>query len=243
MWPLVWSGFPYKHGELGSRGESWEREMERRRKGERGGRELVETTWTLWTWKSHSVTSTTFYWSKQLQSPLGFGRQGHRLHNSVVECRIVRGHIKWDVYWYSHLWTIHSMQEGWASVQFGCSVVSDSLRPHELQHARLPCPWPTPRAYSNSCPSSQWCHPTVSSSVVPFSSHLHSFPASGSFPVSQFITSGGQSIGISASASVLPVNSQDWFPFGLTGLISLLSKGLSGVFSNTTVQKHQFFAP
>ena len=137
MWPLVWSGFPYKHGELGSRGESWEREMERRRKGERGGRELVETTWTLWTWKSHSVTSTTFYWSKQLQSPLGFGRQGHRLHNSVVECRIVRGHIKWDVYWYSHLWTIHSMQEGWASVQFGCSVVSDSLRPHELQHARL----------------------------------------------------------------------------------------------------------
>ena len=164
MWPLVWSGFPYKHGELGSRGESWEREMERRRKGERGGRELVETTWTLWTWKSHSVTSTTFYWSKQLQSPLGFGRQGHRLHNSVVECRIVRGHIKWDVYWYSHLWTIHSMQEGWASVQFGCSVVSDSWRPHGLQHTRLPCPSPRTGAYLNSRPSCRWCHPAISSS-------------------------------------------------------------------------------
>ena len=98
-----------------------------------------------------------------------------------------------------------------------------------------------PGAYSNSCPSSQWCHPTISSSVVPFSSHLQSFPASGSFPMSQFFTSSGQSIGVSASASVLPMNIQDWFPLGWTGWISLQSKGLSRVFSNTTVQKHQFF--
>ena len=120
-----------------------------------------------------------------------------------------------------------------------CSVVSDSLRPHGLQHARLPCPSPTPGDCSNSCPSSQWCHPTISSSVIPFSSCLQPFPASGSFPVSQFFVSGGQSI--RASASVLPKNIQDWFPLGLTGWISLQSKGLSRVFSNTTVQKHQFF--
>ena len=99
--------------------------------------------------------------------------------------------------------------------------MSDSLRPHGVQHARLPCPSPTPWAYSNSHASSQWCHPTISSSVVPFSSCLHSFPISGSFPVSQFFTSGGQSIGVSASASILPKNIQDWFPLGLTGLISL----------------------
>ena len=127
------------------------------------------------------------------------------------------------------------------SVQFSCSVMSDSLRPHGLQLARLPCPSPTPGVYSHSCPLSQWCHPTIPSSVVPFSSCLQSFPASGSFPMSQFFESGGQSIGTSASALVLPINIQDWFPLGLTGLISLQSKGLSRVFSNTTVQKHQFF--
>ena len=123
-------------------------------------------------------------------------------------------------------------------VQFSLSVMSDSLWPHGLQHARPPCPSPTHGAYSNSCSLIRWCHPTISSSVVPFSSHLHSFPASGSFPMSQFITSGGQSIGV--SASVLPMNIQDWCPLGLIGLISLQSKGLSRVFSNT-VQKHQFF--
>ena len=128
------------------------------------------------------------------------------------------------------------------SVQFGHSVTSDSLRPHGLQHARLPCPSPTPGACSNSCPLNRWCHPTISSSVVPFSSCLQSFPASGSFPVSRFFTSDGQSIGISASTSVLPMNIQDWFPLGWTGWISLQSKGLSRVFSNTTVQKHQFFS-
>ena len=122
------------------------------------------------------------------------------------------------------------------SSQSSHSVMSDSLQPHGLQYTRPPCPSPTPRAYSNSLPLSQWCHPIISSSVIPFSSHLQSFPASGSFPMSQFFESGGQSTGASASASVLPMNSQNWFPLGLTGLISLQSKGLSRVFSNTTVQ-------
>ena len=131
--------------------------------------------------------------------------------------------------------------ECFSSVQFSLSVVPNSLWPHGLQHARPPCPSPTPGACSNSCPSSRWCHPTISSSVVPFCSGLRSFPASGSFPMSQF-SSGGQSIGVSATASVLPMNIQDWFPLRLTGWISLQSKGLSRVFSNTTVQKHQFFS-
>ena len=125
--------------------------------------------------------------------------------------------------------------------QFSRSVVPDYLWPHGLQHTRPPCPLPIPGVYPNSCPLSQWYHPTISSSVVPFSSCLQSFPAPGSFQISQFFTSRGQSIGVSASASVLPINTQDWFPLGLTGLISLQSKGLSGVFSNNTVQKHQFF--
>ena len=129
-----------------------------------------------------------------------------------------------------------------SAVQYSPSVMSNSLQPHGLQCARLPCPSPTPRVYSNSCPLSQWCHPTISSSVDPFSSCLQSFPASGSFQMSQLFTSGGQSIGVSASASVLPVNIQDWFPLGLTGWISLRSKGLSRVFSNTTVPKNQFGA-
>ena len=120
------------------------------------------------------------------------------------------------------------------------SVVSHSLWPHGLQHTRLPCPSPTPGVYSNSCLLRRWCHPTISSSVIPFSC-LQSFPASGSFPKSQFFASGGQSIGISASTSVLPMKIQCWFPLGLTGLISWLSKGLSRVFSSTTVWKHQFF--
>ena len=127
------------------------------------------------------------------------------------------------------------------SVQFSRSVVSDSLRPHELQHARPPCPSPTPGVHSDSCPSSPWCHPAISSSVVPFSSCPQSLPASESFPVSQLFTWGGQSIEVSASTSVLPMNAQDRPPLGWTGWISLQSKGLSRVFSNTTVQKHQFF--
>ena len=132
-----------------------------------------------------------------------------------------------------------------SSVQFSRSVVSNSLRPHGLQHARLPCPSPTPRAWSNSCPLSQWCHPTSSSSVVPFPSCLQSFPASGSFPMSQFFTSGGQSIGASVSASVLPMNIQDWFPLGWTGWISLQSKGVSSLLqhhsSKASILRHLAF--
>ena len=128
-----------------------------------------------------------------------------------------------------------------SSVQsFSHSVISNSLWPRGLQHARPPCPSPTPGGYLNSHPSRQWCHPTISSSVVPFFSRLQSFPASRSFPMSQFFSSGGQSIGVSASA--FPVNIQDWFPLGQIGWISLQSKGLSRVFSNTTVQKHQSFS-
>ena len=138
------------------------------------------------------------------------------------------------------------MEKTSVQFQFSRSVVSDSLQPHESQHARPPCPLPTPRVYSNSCSSSRWCHPAISSSVVPFSSSPQPLPASGSFasgsfPMSQLFTWGGQSIGVSASASVLPRNTQDWSPLGWTGWISLQSKGLSRVFSNTTVQKHQFF--
>ena len=127
------------------------------------------------------------------------------------------------------------------SVQFSCSVMSNSLRPNGLQHTSPPCPSPTPAVYSDSRPLSRWCHPIISSSAVPFSSRLQSFPASGSFQMSQFFPSGGQRIGASALASVLPVNNQAWFPLGLTGLISLQSKDLSRAFSNITVQKHQFF--
>ena len=133
-------------------------------------------------------------------------------------------------YFFNHLY----------SVQFSCSAVSNSLWPHGLQHTTLPCPLPNPRPYSNSCPSSWWCHATISSSVIPFSSQLQFFPASGSFQTSQFFTSGDQSIRVSASASILPMNIQDWFPWEWTSWISLQSKGLSKDF-NTTVQKHQFF--
>ena len=127
-----------------------------------------------------------------------------------------------------------------SSVQFNRSVLSDSLRTIDSQHARPPCPLPTPRVHPNPCPSSRWWHPTISSSVVPFSSCPQSFPASGSFPVSQLFTRGGQSIGVSAWTSVLPMNTQNWSLLGWTGWISMQSKGLSRVFSNTTVQKHQF---
>ena len=128
-----------------------------------------------------------------------------------------------------------------SSVQFSCSVMSNSLQPHEPQHARPSCPSPTPRVHPNPCPLSRWCHATISSSVVPFSSCPQSFPASGSFQMSQLFASGGKSIWVSASTSVLPMNTQDWSPLGWTSWISLQSKGLSRIFSNTTAQKHQFF--
>ena len=129
-----------------------------------------------------------------------------------------------------------------SSVQFSGSVMSDSLRPHETQHTRPPCPSPTPRVHPNPCPSSWWCHPAISSSIIPFSSCPQSFPRSGFFQMSQFFASGVWSIYISASTSVLPMNTQDWYPSGWTGWISLQYKGLSRVFSNTTVQRHQFFS-
>ena len=139
---------------------------------------------------------------------------------------------------YSHL-RLHVVYF-FCSVKF-ISVVSDSLRPHEAQHTRPPCPSPTPRVHPNPCPSNRWCHPTISSSVIPFSSCPQSFPASESFQMSQLFTSGGQSIGVSTSTLVLPMNTQDWSPLGWTGWISLQSKGLSRVFPNIKVQKHQFF--
>ena len=129
-----------------------------------------------------------------------------------------------------------------SAVQFSHSVVSDSLRPHGLQHARPPCPSPTPGVHPNPCPLSRWCHPTISSSVIPFSFCPQFFPASGSFQMSQLLASGGQNIVVSASTSVLPMNTQDWSPLGWTGWISSQSKGLSRVFSSTTIQKHQFFS-
>ena len=145
------------------------------------------------------------------------------------------------VYIYSLSENIYSFSDSVISVQFSHSVISDSLQPHEPQHTRPPCPSPTPRVYPNPCPSSRWCHPTISSSVIPFSSCPQSFPASESFQMNQLFASGGQSIGISASTSVLLMNTQDWSPLGWTGWISLQSKGLSRVFSKTTIQKHQFF--
>ena len=135
-----------------------------------------------------------------------------------------------------------SLYVNYTSVQFSHSVVSESLRLHEPQHARTPCPSPTLGVHPNPCPLSWWCHPTISSSVVPFSSCPQSLPASGSFPMSQLFPSGGQRIGVSASTSVLPMNIQDWCPLGMTGWIYLQPKGLSRVVSNTTVQKHQFFS-
>ena len=147
----------------------------------------------------------------------------------------------WILYIYAAS-CISTILHQFSSGQFSRSVVSDSLHPHELQHARPPCPSPTPRVYPNSYPLSRWCHPTISSSVIPFSSCPQSFPELRSLQISWLFSSGGQSIGVSALASVLPMNTQDWSPLGWTGWISLQSKGLSRVFSNTTVQKHQFFS-
>ena len=140
--------------------------------------------------------------------------------------------------------TLLDVYDDRGSVQFSSvtQVVSDPLQSHESQHARPPCPSPTPGVYSNPCPSSRWCHPAISSSVIPFSSCPQCLPASGSFPMSQLFAAGGQTIGVSASASVLPMNTQDWSPLGWTGWISLQSNGLSRVFSNTIVQKHQIFS-
>ena len=151
-------------------------------------------------------------------------------------------HVSFWIMMFFDIWLgVGFLNYMFSSVQFSHSVVSNSLHPHEQQHTRPPCPSPTPRVHSNPCPLSRWCHPTNSSSVVPFSSCLQSFPASGSFQMSQLSASGGQSIGVSDSTSVPPMNTQDWSPSEWTGWISLQYKGLSRVFSNTTVRKHQFF--
>ena len=139
-------------------------------------------------------------------------------------------------------WNLDEVHWAFSSAQFSCSVMSDSLQSHESQHARPPCPSQTPRVHPNACPLSQWCHPTISFSVVPFSSCPQPFPASESFQMSQLFASDGQSTGVLALTSVFPMNTQDWCPLGWTGWISLQSKGLSRVFSNPTVQKHQFFS-
>ena len=152
-----------------------------------------------------------------------------------------RWHCDWRPLESCHMWLSWQLPLCFHGACYSVAVMSDPSQPHGLQYTRLLCPSLSPRVCSYSCPLSWWCHPTISSSVVPFSSCLQSFPASGCFPVSQLFTSSGQSIGASASASVLPMNIEDWFPLGLTGLISLLSQGLSRVFSSTIVQKHQFF--
>ena len=180
----------------------------------------METLWLLLSRKRFPLTCE--YGSRQgyVQSTCGWW-QGGNMSSSTQELPMYTGFLYIQ----------------FSSVAQLCLTLCDA---HGLQHARLSCPLPTPGVYSNSCPWSRWCYPTISSSVVPFSC-LQPFPASGSFQMSQFFASGGQSIGVSASTSVIPMNIQDWIPLGLTGLISLQSKGLSRVFSNTTVQKHQFF--
>ena len=170
--------------------------------------------WGVFSARQHFSKGVSWKWLETL-------REDHRGENSI---NLKKGSVVKCVWKY---WVRFS------SVAQSCPT----LWPHGLQHSRLPCPSPTPRVYSNSCPLSQWCHPTISSSIVPFCFCLQSFPASGSFQMSQLFESGGQSIGVSASTSVLPMNIQDWFPLGWTGWISLQSKGLSRVFSNTTVQK------
>ena len=196
--------------------------------------------WRLKVWKE--VVSTIMFWW-QTSSVLQMAY--YSLYPQMVD--------SWDrkqlyLSSYKDTNTVYTMTliswPQFSSVQFSRSVVFNSLWPREPQHGRPPCPSPTPRVHPNPCQSSWWCHPTISSSVVPFSSCPQSFPVSGSFPMSQLFASGGQSIGVSAStsASVLPMNIQDWFPLGWTGWISLQSKGLSRVFSNTTVQKHHIFS-
>ena len=191
---------------------------------------------------SHARFCATL-WNVFHQAALSMGSPGK---NTAVGCHAphkgifsMQGYYNTILLLMPHFLEPHSL---FSSVQFSRSVVSDSLRPHELQHAKPPWPSPNPGVHPNPCSLSWWCHPTISSSVFPFSSCPQSFPASGSFPMSQLFASGGQSIGVSASASVLPMNTQNWSPLGWTGWISLQSRGLSRVFSNTTVQKYQFFS-
>ena len=187
-------------------------------------------------------------WTAACQAPLsmGFSRQEywagfHRILQRIFPTQRLNLHLLCLLHCRWILYHCATWEAQIASVQFSHSVMSNSLKPHELQHPRPPCPSPTPGVRTNPCPLSQWCRPTISSSVIPFSSCPQSLPASESFPMSQLSASGGPGIGVSASTSVLPKNTQDWSPLGWTGWISLQPRGLSRVFSNTTVQKCQFF--
>ena len=194
-------------------------------------------------WRTDSLEKTLMLGKIKGRRRRGWQRMSQNLyinvHSSIIhnsqKVEITQTSINW--------WTDrHCLSIMEYSVQFSRSVMSASLQPHEPQHARPPCPSPTPRVHPKPCPSSQWCHPTISSSVIPFSSCLQYFPASGSFRMSWLFASGGQSVGVSVSISVLPMNIQDWFPLGWTGWTSLQAKGLSRIFSKTAVQKHQFFS-
>ena len=229
-----------------SRGSSWPRNQTWVSYVSCTGRQVLYTssTWEACCHKYTTLREKQVWTSKPLWcQPMKFILKGNGMSFHVLEyhSKVFMRTLMTTRKWVSGLQ--RAKKDAISSVQFSCSVLSDSLWPHGLQHARLPCPSSTPRACSNSCPLSWWHHPIISSSVVPFSSCLQSFPESGSFQMSQFFASGNQNIGASASASasVLPVNIQDWFPLGLTGLISLQSKGLSRVFSNITVQNNQFF--
>ena len=206
---------------------------------------LFATPWTVTYQASPSMGfSRQKYWSG-LPFPRGSSRPRDRTRVSCIGGRCFnlwatreapttyKVVSKWSIVRKAVLWVVNKLT--YTSVQFSCSVVSDPLQPHELQHARPPCPSSPPGVYPNSCLSNRYCHPIISFSAVRFSSCPQSFPASGSFPMSQLLTSGGQSIGVSASISVLPMNTQDWSPLGWTGWMSLQSKGLSRVFSNTIV--------
>ena len=209
------------------------------------GRQVLYTssTWEACCHKYTTLREKQAWTSKPLWcQPMKFVLKGNGMSFHVLEyhSKVFMRTLMTTRKWVSGLqW---AKKDAISSVQFSRSVLSDSLWPHGLQHARLPCPSSTPRPCSNSCPSSWWCHPIISSSVVPFSSSLQSFPESGSFQMSQFFASGNQNIGVSASTSVLPMNTKNWFPLGLTGWISFQSKGPVRVFSNTVFQKHQFFS-
>ena len=192
--------------------------------------------------KSDGTTPTIKYTARVSHVPPTQNKTARKSHISPPgDQKMVTHKCLWSSTSYSFQSYNYMMVWVFRSVQFSFSVVSNSLWLHRLQHTRPPCKSPTPGVYPNSCPLNRWCHPMILSSVVFFSACLQSFPASGSFQMSQFFTSGGQSIGVSPSASVFPMNIHDWFCLGWTGWISLLSKGLSRVFSNITVQKHQFF--
>ena len=195
---------------------------------------LLQFTQTHVHWDGNAISFSVIPCSSCLQSFPGPGSfQINQLLHQMAKV------LEFQVQHQSFQWTLRT--DLLSVQQFSRSVVSDSLWPHELQHTKSPCPSPNPKVHPNLCPLSQCCHPAVSFSVIPFSSCPRSFPASWSFSVSQLFASGGQNIGVSASTSVLPMNTQDWSPLGWTGWISLQSKGLPRVFSNTTVQKHQFF--